>query len=244
MVSRLKPQFNKHCIRIWSILKTALLATAATAASSLPRAVPLMHTQGNFNRFLIKVTPEGSSRGFQIPYIQNLINMEPCTLWGKFLVREREEYSFSGPQARACREQQPGALSSKWALQPLLTTGLEEKAAFQSGIQIPSASWPPFDEVAFTEDMFFSGLVGAGENPTQEAEAGLYTDPARNIQEIAAFDGTVEDECGSPPTLPWRHQRCSGHQHHVLDQVAGQHAVNETVARSQLGEHHWSYRCS
>ena len=78
---------------------------------------------------------------------------------------------------------------------------------------------PPFDEVAFTEDMMLcSGLVGAGENPTQEAEAGLYTDPARNIQEIAAFDGTVEDECGSPPTLPWRHQHCSGHQHHVLDQ--------------------------
>ena len=111
MVSRLKPQFNKHCIRIWSILEAALLTTAATAASSLPRAVPLMHTQGNFNRFLIKVTPEGSSRGFQIPYIQNLINMEPCTLWGKFLLREREEYAFSGPQVRACREQQPGALT-------------------------------------------------------------------------------------------------------------------------------------
>ena len=84
----------------------------------------------------------------------------------------------------------------------------------------------------------FSGLVGAEANPTQEAEAGLYTDPARNIQEIAAFDGTSEDECGPPPALPWRHQRCSGHQHHVLDQVAGQHTVNETVARSQLGDHH------
>ena len=156
MVSRLKPQFNEHCIRIWSILKTALLATAATAASSLPRAVPLMHTQGNFNHLLIKVATEGSSRGIQIPYIQSLISMEPCTLWGKFLVSGREEHSFSGPQARACREQQPGALNSRWALQPLLTTGLEKEAAFQSGIQIASASWIPFDEVAFTEDMMFS----------------------------------------------------------------------------------------
>ena len=96
---------------------------------------------------------------------------------------------------------------------------------------------PPFDEVAFTEDMmFFSGLVGAGENPTQEAEAGLYTDPARNIQEIAAFDGTVEDECGSPPSLAapallWSSISCTR-------SVAGQHAANETVVRSQLGEHH------
>ena len=47
-------------------------------------------------------------------------------------------------------------MSSKWALQPLLTTGLEEEVAFQSGIQIASASWLPFDEVAFTEDMMFS----------------------------------------------------------------------------------------
>ena len=77
--------------------------------------------------------------------------MEPCTLWGKFLLREREGYAFSGPQVRACREQQPGALNSKRALQPLLTTGLEEEAAFQSGIQRASASWLPFEEVAFTK---------------------------------------------------------------------------------------------
>ena len=107
-----------------------------------------MHTQGSFNRFVIKVAPEGSLQGFQTPYIQDLINMEPCTLWGKFLLGEREDYAFSGPQVRACREQQPGALSSKWALQPLLTTGLGEEAAFQFGIQMasahgsPSTRWP------------------------------------------------------------------------------------------------------
>ena len=72
-----------------------------------------MHTYEDFNRCVIKVAPEGSMQGFQIPYIGGFINMEPCTLWGKFLLIEREKYAFSGPQARACMGQQPGALSSK-----------------------------------------------------------------------------------------------------------------------------------
>ena len=82
--------------------------------------------------------------------------MEPCTLWGRFLLKECEEYAFSGPQVWACMGQQPGALSSKRALQPLLATGLGKEATFQSGIQLASASWLPFDEVTFTEDMLFS----------------------------------------------------------------------------------------
>ena len=48
-----------------------------------------MHTQGSFNRFVIKVTPESSLQGFQTPYIQDLINMELCTLWGKLFLGER-----------------------------------------------------------------------------------------------------------------------------------------------------------
>ena len=90
-----------------------------------------MHTQEDFNRFVTKVAPEGSLQGFQIPYIEDLINMEPCTLWGRFLLKEREEYAFSGPQVRACMGQQPGALNSKRAMQPLLATGLGKEAAFQ-----------------------------------------------------------------------------------------------------------------
>ena len=132
-------------------MKTALLATAATTTDSSLRVVPLMHTQGNFNRFAIKVAPGGSLQGLPTPYIQDLISIEPCTLWGKFLSGEREGYAFSGAQARACREQQPDALSSKWALQPLLTTGLGEEATFQFGIQMasahgsPSTRWPSPD---------------------------------------------------------------------------------------------------
>ena len=53
----------------------------------------------------------------------------------------------------------------------------------------------------------FSGLGGTEQNLTQEAEAHCYTDPARNEEEITAFAKTIEDECASPPTSPWRHQR-------------------------------------
>ena len=137
-------------------LQAVLLATAATTAASLPKEVPLMHTQEDFNRLVIKVAPEGSLQGFHIPYIEDPINMEPCTLWAKFLLEEREEAAFSGPQIRACMGQQSGALNSKRAMQPLLETGLGNEATFQCGIRMANASWLPFDEVAFTEDMLFS----------------------------------------------------------------------------------------
>ena len=53
-----------------------------------------------------------------------------------------------------------------------------------------------------------SVLVGAEQNPTQEAEADSYTDPARKREETTAFAGAIEDEGVSPPTLPCRHQHC------------------------------------
>ena len=144
-----------------------------------------MHTQENSSRVVTKVAPEGSLQGSQIPYIEDLISMEPCTLWGKFLVEEREEWAFSEPQVRACMGQQPGALNSERALQPLPTTGLEEEAAFQSDIQMASASWLLSDGAALTGDtMLLSGLVGAEQNLTQAAEAGFCTDPARNNRKL------------------------------------------------------------
>ena len=76
--------------------KSALLATVATTAASLPREVPLMHTQEEFNRCALKVSLEDSLQGFQIPYIEDLIDIEPCTLWGKFLLKERENMHFLG----------------------------------------------------------------------------------------------------------------------------------------------------
>ena len=53
-----------------------------------------MHTYEDFNRCVIKVAPEGSMQGFQIPYIGDFINMEPCTLWGKFLLRGVKSMPF------------------------------------------------------------------------------------------------------------------------------------------------------
>ena len=99
-----------------------------------------MHTQEEFNRFALKMSPEDNLQGFQIPYIKDLIDTEPCTLWGKFRLKEREKSVFSGPQARAYMRQQPGALSSRRDMQPLLATGRVKEAASQSGIRVASAS--------------------------------------------------------------------------------------------------------
>ena len=118
-------------------------------------------------------------------------------------------------------------VDSKRALQPLLTTGLERRQHSNLASRwpvlhgSPSTRWPH-------RDIMFSAAWSVQNRTSQE----------QRLQEIAAFAETIGDECGSPPTLPCRHQRCSGHHHHAFDQVAGQHAANETIARSQLGEHH------
>ena len=134
-----------------------------------------MHTQEEFNRFALKMSSEDSLQGFQIPYIEDLINIDPGTLWGKFLLKEREEYAFSGPQVRACMGQQPGALSSKRDMQPLLATGLVKEAAFQCGIRLASASWLPSDEVAFTEDMLFSAAWSVQNRTTRRRQRRVFT---------------------------------------------------------------------
>ena len=134
-----------------------------------------MHTQEEFNRFALKVSVEDSLQGFQIPYIEDLIDIEPCTLWGKFLLKEREKYAFSGPQARAYMRQQPGALSSKRNMQPLLATGRVKEAAFQSGIRVASASWLPLDEVAFDGDMSFSTAWSVPSRATRRRQRRVVT---------------------------------------------------------------------
>ena len=144
--------------------------------------VPLMHTQENSNRFVIKVAPEVSLQGFQIPYIEDLINMEPCTLRGKSLLEERKECAFSEPQVRACMGQQPGALGSKRALQPLPTAGLEEEAAFQSGIQMANASWLPFDGAAFTRDTMCSAAWSAQSRTALRRHKRTFTQILQEIE--------------------------------------------------------------
>ena len=42
--------------------------------------------QEDFNRLVFKVATKGSLQGFQCPYSEDLINLEPCTLWGKYLL--------------------------------------------------------------------------------------------------------------------------------------------------------------
>ena len=107
-----------------------------------------MHMQEDFNRLVFKVATKGSLQGFQCPYIEDLINLEPCTLWGKYLLEVREEYAFSRPQVQACMGHQPSTLSSKGAPQPLTTTGLEERQHANLASRwpmlhgSPSTRWP------------------------------------------------------------------------------------------------------
>ena len=72
-------------------------------------------------------------------------------------------------------------VDSRRALQPLLTTGLEEEAAFQTGIQMASASWLPFDEVAFTEDMMFSAAWSVQERTPLRKQRRTCTQILRKI---------------------------------------------------------------
>ena len=98
--------------------------------------------------------------------------MEPCTLWVKFLLEEREENPFSEPQVRTCMGQQPGALDSKRATQPLLSAGRGEEVAFQYDTRMAKSSWLPFDEVAFTEDMSFSAAWVVQHRKNHSVEKG------------------------------------------------------------------------
>ena len=120
-------------------------------ATSLPKEVPIMHMRKSFNPLVNKVAPAGNLQG-QIPYTEGLTNMEPNTLWRKLLLREHEEYAFSGTQVRVCMGQQPGALNGDRIVQPLLATGLGKKATFQDSTRTDNPSWFPFEEVAFTGD--------------------------------------------------------------------------------------------
>ena len=115
-----------------------------------------MHTQEDFNRFVIKVAPDSSMQSCQTQHIKELISMEPRTWWRKFLGKKGKEFAFSGPQAWACAKQPLGAASRKRAMQPLLATCLGKETAFQGGIPMDNSAWLPFDKVAFTDDMMFS----------------------------------------------------------------------------------------
>ena len=146
-----------------------------------------MHTQEDVTRFVFKVAPEGSLQGFRIPYTEGLISMKPCILWAKFLLEEREEVALSGPQIRTYMGQQPGALNSKRAMQPLPETGLGDGATFQRSIRMGNASWLPLDEIALTEDMLFSAAwsVQRRQFREQRSEVGsVLVEVARKLQPV------------------------------------------------------------
>ena len=187
-------------------LKSTLLATVAISAASLPREMPLMHTQEDFNHFVLKAAPEGSLQGSQFSDIEDLINMESCTLWGKFLLKELEEGAFSGHQVRVCLGQQPGAPSSKGGMQPLLATGIVIKeAASQCGVRLTSASQLPSDKVAFTEDMLSSAAWSAQNETTLRRQRRVFT---QILQELCS---------GMQPPQEELKMEAVPHQHNFTD---------------------------
>ena len=77
---------------------------------------------------------------------------------------------------------------------------------------------------------FYGELPRQGEAIHSQPPDGFTATSARRIeQEVQPFLNN-RDECGSPPTLLCRRQRCPGHHHHAFDQVAGQYAANKTIA--------------
>ena len=236
LAARLRPEANPQpktkaepaVRRRPGALRAVLVATAATTAASWPKEVPLVHTQANFNRFAVKEAPEGSLQGFYTPYNEDLISMEPCTLWTKFLLKERGGALFSGPQIQACSGQQPGATNSKRAMQPLLETDLGNEVTFQRGTRMANTAWPPFDEGGLhRRHVVSSTLVDTVQTVTQRTEERAWQLLDRDGQEAATVAEAVEEVCSPPPTSQtWGHQRGAGHHPRVLGLVAGRHAAN------------------
>ena len=156
-----------------------------------------MHTQEEFNRFALRLSLRDNLQGFQIPYIEDLIDIEPCTLWGKFLLKEREKYAFSGPQARAYMRQQPGALSSKRNMQPLLAQAASRR---QHSKRHPSGQClvAPLGRGGLRwRHVVFNSLVGAEQSHTQKTAAGGYMAVEQQVSAAAEETG---DECSPPPS--------------------------------------------
>ena len=89
----------------------------------------------------------------------------------------------------------------------------------------------------------YQDLVGADRAPLRRQKQTFM----QSLQEVYRRSQPLLEQLkmsAIPHHITCRHQRRSGHQHHVFNRVAGQHAANETITRSQLGVHHRSYRCS
>ena len=201
-----------------------------------------MHTQVDFTALSPRQHQMAACKASAFP-TSRVYQHRALYLWGRFLLREREEYPLPGPQVWACMGQQPGALSSKKAMQPLLATGLVQEAAFQCGIQMTTLRGSPPRRSGFHRGhVVFSSLIGAEQRLTQWTEASFNAGPAGRDQQSAAAEKPIKRECSSPPAQPCVHQRCSGHHHHVCDQAAGQYAANKAPTRSQLGKHHCGYK--
>ena len=71
-----------------------------------------MHTQVDFTALSPRQHQMAACKASASP-TSRVYQHGPLYLWGRFLLREREEYPLPGPQVWACMGQQPGELCSR-----------------------------------------------------------------------------------------------------------------------------------
>ena len=57
----------------------------------------MLHSQEKSYQFVYKVVPEACLPGLKIPAVEDLLNMELCTLWIRFKAAGGAEEQFDGP---------------------------------------------------------------------------------------------------------------------------------------------------
>ena len=138
-----------------ALLKLAVTATLLQTGGTLPVAVSVTHSQETFNQYVYKVVPGECTPGLRVPFVEDLLNSNPCRLWADFK-QSGDALDFSAPRVTASLGIQPGVLNSKRALEPLMCTGLGKDQVFRWGREHCAMAQLPFDDTPCTQDMMFA----------------------------------------------------------------------------------------
>ena len=145
---------------------------------------------------------KGTVRGEDVPLPSEELRRLESLLFSKYRLRFSENEDAGGTMvSRLKRQFNRHCIRTE----SILKTGLEEEAAFQSGIQMASASWLPFDEVAFTEDMMFSAAWSVQDRTPLKGQRRTFT---QILQEMYKR---------SQPLLEQLKMSAVSHQHYPVD---------------------------
>ena len=121
----------------------------------MPVNVSVIHSQEAFNQYVYKVIPGECTPGLRVPFVEDLLNSNPCRMWAEFQ-QDNSTTTFSASHVTASLGIQPGILSSKRALAPLLQVGLGKNQAFTWAREHCAKAHLPFDDTPCTQDMLFA----------------------------------------------------------------------------------------